>query len=372
MAKEKKRIKKRKNAVFSFLISLTSLLIKIILVLIPLALGVFMYFNSPINTEIRLNYSDSDAIRIDEDGSYLIDVRRGETSQSVGMRLERNGLITNRYFWNLLCRFESEYLKTGTYRLNLPASMLSIHRLLTSGREVLHKVTVPEGVTLLKTSRIIEEAGICSAQEFLAAARDVSIIRSYNIPNNSMEGYLFPDTYFFPSGYPGELVVRKMADNFFKKMEEISPAFRNLSITELNNIVIMASIIEREYRVADEAPLISGVFNNRIRINMALQSCATVEYIITEIQGKPHPNQILFSDLEIVNPYNTYRNRGLPPGPISAPGVVALRAAVYPDRTNYLYFRVIDTSSGRHYFSRTYDEHIRAGLLYTPNLRHRP
>jgi UPF0755 protein len=183
-----------------------------------------------------------------------------------------------------------------------------------------------------------------------------------------MEGYLFPDTYFFPSDYPPDKVVRAMADNFFNKLDFISPSISAKSMNELNDIVIMASIVEREYRVPDEAPIMAGVFYNRLRINMALQSCATVEYVITEILGRPHPSVLLFRDLEIRNPYNTYLYRGLPPGPISAPGLIALRAAIYPERTDFLYFRLTDPASGRHYFSRTYDEHIRAGQLITKPL----
>jgi len=133
---------------------------------------------------------------------------------------------------------------------------------------------------------------------------------------------------------------------------------------ELNNILILASILEREYQLAEEAPRIAGVFQNRLRINMALQSCATVQYIMTEIMGLPHPTVLLFRDLEVRNPYNTYIYPGLPPGPIAAPSLVALRAVVYPESTNYLYFRLIDPATGRHSFSRTYNEHMRAGTLY--------
>lgn len=364
MSKNKKKRKKSFN-IMSVILKFLTLIITLVLILIPVLLGIVMFFNAPVQQDSNTVISENDAIRLTEDGSYLIEIRRGETSQSVGLRLERTGLINNRYIWNLLCRLDNEHIKTGTYRIEMPSSMLGIHRLLISGREVLHKVTIPEGVTLRKTARILEEAGICSYNDFLAAARNPLILADFNISNTSMEGYLFPDTYFFPSEYPAELVVRKMANNFFSKLESISPSFRNMSDRELNEKVILASIVEREYRIAEEAPVMAGVFLNRIRINMALQSCATVEYIITEIQGKPHPSVLLYADLEIRNPYNTYMYRGLPPGPISAPGVVALRAVLYPDNTRYLYFRLTDPASGRHYFSRTYDEHIRAGQLFT-------
>jgi UPF0755 protein len=126
----------------------------------------------------------------------------------------------------------------------------------------------------------------------------------------------------------------------------------------------MASIVERDYRVDEEAALMAGVFYNRLRIGMALQSCATVEYVITEIQGRPHPERLFDRDTEIPNPYNTYMVPGLPPGPISAPGEVALNAAFNPVSSDYLYFRLVNPEEGRHYFSQTLDDHIRAGVLY--------
>jgi UPF0755 protein len=155
-----------------------------------------------------------------------------------------------------------------------------------------------------------------------------------------------------------------MADTFYKRLQEFVPEALSLSPAELNTRVIIASIVEREYRIPDETSLMAGVFYNRLKIGMGLQSCATVEYVITEIQGRPHPEVLLNSDLEIKDPYNTYIRPGLPPGPISAPGKTALRAAFNPVRTDYLYFRLTDAEAGRHYFSRTLDDHIRAGALY--------
>ena len=359
----KRQGKKNKNFL-SVLLKIVIVIFALVILIIPVSFGVIMYLNAPVQADaLRLSDTETDGISLAEDGSILIDIRRGESAQSVGFRLERAGLIKNTYFWRLLSRLENEHIKTGTYRLELPASPVSIYRLLVSGREVLYKVTIPEGVTLRKTAIILEQAGICSAQNFMEAARDRQIISHYGIPNESMEGYLFPDTYLFPVEYPASMVVRAMADNFFNRLETISPSFSDMSPQEINEKVILASIVEREYRVADEASVMAGVFVNRIGINMALQSCATVEYIITEIQGKPHPSVIYYSDLEIRDPYNTYIYRGLPPGPISAPGMVALRAAMYPQKTDYLYFRLTDPASGRHYFSRTYDDHISAGLL---------
>ena len=362
MAKQKYK----KINIISFLISIFSAVIALILVMVPVFIGVIMYFNAPVPPSKRSAVlSQNDAIKQTEDGSFLIDIRRGESSQSVGLRLERTGLIKNRYFWNIICRLDKSFIKTGTYKITMPASQIAIYRILISGHEVLYKVTIPEGVTLSKTARLIEEAGICSLEDFLSAAGDKSIIGKYQIPNETMEGYLFPDTYLFPSEYPAERIVTTMADNLFSNLQKINPSILEMNPKELNEKIILASIIEREYRVEKEAPIMAGVFYNRLRINMALQSCATVEYIITEIQNRPHPSVLLFSDIEINHPYNTYIKPGLPPGPISAPGITALRAAFYPENTNYLYFRLEDAASGRHYFSRTYDEHIKAGQLIT-------
>jgi len=354
---------KKKFKVLLTILKYISFLVAFALVTALVFTGAVMYFNSPVQDASAL--SEQDGIKKAEDGAYYMDIRRGESSQSAGLRLERAGFIRSRLFWNLICRLSKEHIKSGTYRIEIPASPIAIHSLLVSGRQILYRVTIPEGVTLKKMAAILEEAGICSAEDFLNAAGDPQIKGAYRIPNATMEGYLFPDTYLFQKEYPAEQVVKTMADNFFRRIENIDPSVVKMSSQELNEKVILASIIEREYRVAEEAPLMAGVFFNRLRINMALQSCATVEYIITEIQDKPHPAVIYNRDLEIRDPYNTYLRPGLPPGAISAPGTVALQAALFPEKTDFFYFRLNDSSSGRHYFSKTLDEHINAGQLFT-------
>jgi UPF0755 protein len=305
-----------------------------------------------------------DGLLPEPDGRVYLEVRKGESALSVGKRLEDAGLIRNRYFWYLLSRFEKAYIKTGAYMLEIPATQLTLHDILVSGRQMLQRVTVPEGVTLKKAARLFEEAGICAASAFLDAAADRNLIDQYHVPGDTLEGYLYPDTYLFPLGYPAPQVIRTMVDTFFDRLAAIDGAYLDLSPEELNRRVIVASIVEREYRVDEEAALMAGVFYNRLRIGMALQSCATVEYVITEIQGRPHPDVLYTRDIEIRDPYNTYIRPGLPPGPISFPGSVALNAAFFPAASDYLYFRLVDSAAGRHYFSRTLDDHIRAGVLY--------
>lgn len=323
-------------------------------------LGAMIYFNRPPSLEPK----EAEGISLNEDGSALMEVRKGESAQSVGRRLEQAGLIRSRYFWFALSRFSREFVKSGTYRLEIPQSQMAIHQTLVTGRQMLIRVTIPEGVTLKKAAAIFEDAGICAGDDFLRAASDKETLALYNIPGSTMEGYLFPDTYLFPVGFPAERVVSVMADNFFERLFKIDPDALTMRPDELNRKIIIASIVEREYRVEEEAPLMAGVFYNRLGIGMALQSCATVEYVITEIQGRPHPDILYTRDIEIRDPYNTYIRPGLPPGPISAPGAAALNAAFFPVSSNYLYFRLTDPDLGTHYFSRTLDDHIKAGLLY--------
>jgi UPF0755 protein len=306
-----------------------------------------------------------------ETASVFFEVRSGESALSVGRRLKDEGIIRSRYFWYILSRLDKGYLKAGTYRLELPASQMAIRSILVTGQQFLIRVTIPEGATLKKTARLLEDAEICRAEGFLAATEDAAIRDAYQIPGPTMEGFLYPDTYFFPRDYPADLVVKAMADTFYKRLAELPGMTgttclngKTLTPAELYEKVIIASIVEREYRVDEEAPLMAGVFYNRLEIGMALQSCATVEYVITEIQGRPHPEVLYTRDTEIQHPYNTYTRSGLPPGPISAPGAVALHAALNPVQREYLYFRLVDDAVGRHYFSRTLDDHIRAGALY--------
>ena len=345
------------------LLALLCVLLGMLLVLSALALGCFVYLNSPPGSS-PVFAADDPALRLDESGAVRLELRQGESVRSVGQRMENAGLIRSRFFWELLARLDREHLKAGTYSFSLPASQMEIRSLLVSGRQILIRVTVPEGVTLKKTGQILAQAGVCSASDFLAAASDRQILEDYHVPGATLEGYLYPDTYLFPADYPADLVVRAMADTFFRRLGEIQPDSLALSPEELDKRVVMASIVEREYRVDGEAPLMAGVFYNRLRIGMALQSCATVEYVITEIQGRHHPERLYERDTEIRSPYNTYLVPGLPPGPIAAPGRVALHAAFNPAPSEYLYFRLINPAEGRHYFSQTLDDHIRAGALY--------
>ena len=362
MKKGKAKIKaKNKILSLSNIIKLFCILIAILLLAGASIFYLVIQYNSPPDLTDRTIIGE--ALRVEEGGNLIIEVRNGETAFSVGRRLEDAGIIRDSRLWYALFRLDGEQLKTGTYMIELPATQMEIRSILIGGEQLLIRVTIPEGYSLRQMAAILENEGICSADDFLAASFSQAILDANNVPGTSMEGYLFPDTYLFPLSYPADRVVQAMANNFFRRLRSIDPSFESLSPIELNNLVILASIVEREYRAPDEAALMAGVFFNRLRIGMMLQSCATVVYVITEVLGLPHPERLFYRDLEILNPYNTYMNSGLPPGPISAPSLTALRGVFEPVSSNYLFFRLLDPASGRHYFSQTLDEHIQAGEL---------
>ena len=329
----------------------------------------FIFLEAPPSSAHRGAAAATDILP-EQDGSFVVVVHPGESASAVGLRLHAAGIIRSAVLWTILARVDSEKVKAGTYRVDASHGTLEVRELLVSGRQLLVKVTVPEGYTAKKIAALLESSGISGAQDFLKAAKNPELLRAYSIPGSSFEGYLYPDTYLFPRAYPAERVVRAMADTFFLKIAALTPRpLSDYSPEELFGKVILASIVEREYRVDDEASLIAGVFENRLRIGMALQSCATVEYVITEIQGKPHPEVLYNKDIAILDPYNTYVNPGLPPGPISSPGRIALEAVFKPAPSAFLYFRLVAPSEGRHRFSRTLDEHVKAGVLYVKSVK---
>jgi len=312
--------------------------------------------------------------------SIRFEVAKGDSVKKIASELKELELIKNENFFYYFVRkpsllkiffkdqeiSEQIVLKSGIYHLKAGMNYAQIINELTSGQQEYIKVSIPEGKTITQTALILEENGICSAEEFKGLCYDTNILRAYHIAGESAEGFLFPDTYFLTAGMTAREVLTLMLDNFFTKVKDI-PGFSDLEPQKMYETVILASIVEREYRVADEAPLIASVFTNRLNQNIGLYSCATIVYILTEIEGRPHPDRILLEDTKIDSPYNTYKWAGLTPGPISNPGMVALKAAANPPKTNYYFFQVADANEGRHVFTTTFDEHKASHNLSTKN-----
>lgn len=304
-----------------------------------------------------------------------VQVPTGTSVREVAETLEAESLIRSGRIFYAAARFPllkglltgsaaAFELKSGVYDISSAMSLARIFEILSSGRRAFIRVSFPEGLTISKIASRAERAEVCSAAEFRAAARDSALLEKYRIPADSFEGYLFPDTYFFTPSMTGAEVVSQMADNFFDRIGQI-PGLAGADPAALNRAVILASIVEREYRIDEEAPLIASVFSNRLAAGAGLYSCATIEYIITEIEGRPHPDVITYDDLAVDSPYNTYKWAGLPPGPISNPGAVALAAAADPPVTDYFYFRLVDPAAGRHAFSRDFSAHISEGYIHS-------
>jgi len=312
-----------------------------------------------------LYYLNTPSPQIPAEGT-VFKVLRGENLSTIAERLELEGLIRSRTLLLLFSRLNGTQtaFKNGYFRILPGDSMIDVHNLLVAGYQEQVKLTIPEGWTLKKIARHMEEKGIATREDFLATASSHSLLDQFGIPAENLEGYLFPDTYFFPRGYPAYGVVEEMVENFFRRLGEIAPEALEWDRERLHRRMIMASIVEREYRLAEEAPLIASVFYNRLDHNIGLESCATLGYIITDIQNKPHPEFLSAEDKRIDSPYNTYKWAGLPPGPISSPGAVALNAAFHPADTEFYYFVLKDPQTGEHYFSEDLQEHNWAKYYY--------
>lgn len=286
-------------------------------------------------------------------------IQKGASTARIVKDLKSKNFIRSEKLAYYIARIFKIPFQSGSYQLSQNMSLKEILKELTTGKQRSIKFTIAEGLTLSKLAAALEKGNIVSAAEFLSAAQSGELLKAYGVTANSCEGFLFPDTYFFTEDETPESVLNLLLKTFFEKTKGIKnfPS----DATQILDTVKLASIVEREYRLESEAPTIAGVFCNRLKINMALQSCTTIEYIITEIQHKGHPTRIFLTDLEIDNPYNTYIYRGLPPTPICSPGLVALEAACNPEKHEYLYFRLINEETGQHSFSKTFSEHTRKG-----------
>ena len=244
-------------------------------------------------------------------------------------------------------------IKPGTYLLKPGTPWTDIISALHGGRGLVNTVTIPEGYTISQITPLLAQKLKVPVDSVKVAMRDSALRARLDIPNPTLEGYVFPDTYAFPLGTTARQAVTEMVYAFERRW---NPEWDS-SLTELkinrNDLVTMASIVEREARVAEERPVIAAVYYNRLRRGMLLQADPTIQFALGH-----HVGRVLYKDLEIKSPYNTYINKGLPPGPIASPGVASLTAAAHPANVPYLYF--VATSDGHHEFRMTLNEHVNA------------
>lgn len=282
-------------------------------------------------------------------------VEEGTTARELGRRLEDRGVIRSAHLYELWLRARGDAgrIQAGTYRLPRDRSLPAVVEMLVEGETILAEVTVPEGLRLEQIAGIVARSLEVDSAVFVAAATDSLLADSLGVPAATLEGYLFPETYRVDPATTAREMARIMANQF---TEVFDPAWRaraeSLGFT-VEQIVTLASIVEEEARVPEERKTIAGVFWNRLEKGMRLEADPTVQYALGG-----HRERVLYRDLEVDSPYNTYRNLGLPPGPIASPGRSALEATLYPDSVPYLYF-VATGDGGRHAFSETLAEHER-------------
>jgi UPF0755 protein len=244
-------------------------------------------------------------------------------------------------------------VQAGTYLLPRDAPWAYVVDALTQGKGVVGTITIPEGFAISQIVPLVAKSLGTPADSVEAAVRDTALRRRLDIPTATLEGYLFPSTYTFAAGTPARVVVTEMVQEFERRWRpEWEAQLGKLSMNR-HDVVTLASIIEKEARLAEERPVISAVYHNRLKRRMLLQADPTVQYA----RGQ-HTNRVLYRDLEVDSPYNTYRNVGLPPGPIASPGTASIEAALFPANVPYLYF--VAHPDGHHEFRTTFAEHTQA------------
>ena len=292
-------------------------------------------------------------------------IEEGSGTATIASLLEERGLICNAQAFRLFAKTQNvdSLFKAGEYSFASGLwSMADVCTELVAGgisEGDSIRVTIPEGLTAEDSFVLLEAAGIGTVSDYLYYAKNGDFSKYTYIPaaadvvepGNRLEGFLFPNTYMLDPSWQPEEVVDMLLAQFYQVWTENGFDTRAAEMEYSDyELVTMASIVEKEAQVPADRPVIAGVFYKRLDLGWMLESCATIQFLLDE------PKEVLlYSDLEIVSPYNTYRNAGLPPGPIASPGLASLQAALYPEETDYLYFRA--RTDGSHRFSTTLTEH---------------
>lgn len=285
----------------------------------------------------------------------VVHIRSGMGLSQIADSLHQHGVLPDRDRFYTAARLSgtARNLKAGTYRFSGRLNNARILRRLVRGDILQIKVTFREGIQSEEMAEILREAVNMDPDSFFAAVRDSEILSAYGIPAPSLEGYLYPDTYYLNSGISAEETVNLMVRHFEERVCDSMRLRAGEIGMSLHEAVTLASIIEGEAALASERPLISALYHNRLERGMRLQADPTIQYIIPD-----GPRRLLSRDLEIESPYNTYLYAGLPPGPVNNPGIDCIRAALYPAEAPYLY--MVANGDGSHTFSTNIRDHLQA------------
>ena len=294
------------------------------------------------------------------DGGVYVDIPRGASQRTIARLLAENGVVRSRTAFELLCRAKKRRtLEAGEYFFDHPVTAFAVYDAIANGRVFVKEFVIPEGFTMFDIADLAAQEGFLTRDEFLVAARDPSPIRDLAPNAPSLEGFLFPATYEFPRHLTGTEMTAAMVKKFRQEWQTLN-APDATPRQSVQNIVTLASLVERETPRPEERPHVAAVFQNRLRIGQPLQCDPTVAYALALVGA--YSGKLDSGDLHFASPYNTYQNRGLPPGPIANPGEAALRAALDPPATEDFYF--VANTEGGHFFSRTLEEHNRNVARY--------
>jgi UPF0755 protein len=294
-------------------------------------------------------------------GAKLVFLKPGSSTRRIAMELRTAGVIrSERAFllWHLLKH--GHKLQAGEYEFKTPETLVDVYKRLERGDVYFHSVVIPEGYTMFDVAQVVEAAGLGSREDFLKVAQsETGMIHDLAPEAKSLEGYLFPDTYEFTRMQTPRDIAAVMVKHFRQVAETIGLT------ADVQKTVTMASIVEKETGVPEERAQVASVYYNRLRRNMALQADPSVIY--AELLAGSYEGALHHEDLATNSPYNTYRNTGMPPGPIANPGRTALEAAMHPAETEYLYF--VADGNGHHRFARNLEEHNKNVNAYRRALR---
>ena len=327
---------------------LLGLLLVLVLPLAWLGAGMLHFVRTPASTEPV---------------EVVVDIPVGMSLPALSDLLQDRGLVSSKVKFRWLIRFKgaARKIKAGEYQLSTGLRPGDLLDKIVRGKVRLHQVTFPEGYNLMQIAVLLEARGLASIHRFMTVATDPVFVNGLSIPASSLEGYLFPDTYKFARKLPVESILRSFVTRFNQHFGPVQEEqARSLGFTR-HQVIILASVVEKETAVPDERPLIAGVFLNRLKKRIRLQSDPTVIYGLNNFDGN-----LTRAHLSTDTPYNTYTRRGLPAGPICNPGAESIQAVLSPASTSYLYF--VAKKDGTHHFSTTLAEHNSAVLRHQ---RHR-
>ena len=291
--------------------------------------------------------------------AQVVVVEQGAAFGQVARDLEARGLIRSARALSLAARANGAggRIRFGEYRLSPQMSALEMLDWLARGKVLLHKVTIPEGFTISRIADVLGRNGLADSRAFRTAALNggQQLRVPFRVPTSSLEGYLFPDTYYLERYRSADDLVRRMLVRFYERvwLKMRTPRAADVQHLSVHQVVTLASLVEGEARRPQERGLIAGVLMNRLRVGQRLECDATVLYAMGY-----HKSRLTFADLKVESPYNTYLHAGLPPGPINNPGAAAIEAALHPQASPFFYY--VARPDGSHIFSRTLSEHLAA------------